>query len=153
MQTYEETPQFENGVGMVREFITAFNRGRARLKGIRSDRRVMFLTGVSACPFMLKEVMPYIQGVLGLDVQLYDVPNRFWGKVVTVSGLLTGQDLLDSARPRADQYDAVVLPPNCLNAEQLFLDNLTLEQFRSVLGKKVYVGSYNLAETIREVYS
>lgn len=149
---YEVMDQFENGVGMSREFISMFNRRRARLKSIKSDKRVTFLTGHSAHSFFDSEIMPYIKEELSLDITLVPVENRFWGEKVTVSGLLTGQDLLREARQRTDQFDTLVLPPNCLNNDDLFLDNLSLKNFELTLGKRVLVGQYNLAETIREVY-
>ena len=95
--------------------------------------------------------MPYITDELKLNVDLTPVTNLFWGETVTVSGLLTGQDLLRVARSKIDEFDTVVLPPNCLNNDNLFLDNLSLEQFTSVLNKEVLIGQYNLAETIKEV--
>jgi len=150
---YEDMPQFENGVGMAREFMTGFNRRRSRLKGIRSDSRVMMLTGCSAYPFLSEEILPYVTETLGLNLSLHRVFNRFWGETVTVTGLLTGQDLLQDATDTADQYDLVALPPNCLNADQLFLDDLSLAEFRERLGKPVLVGRYNLAQTIREAFS
>jgi putative radical SAM enzyme (TIGR03279 family) len=148
---YEGTPQFENGVGMAREFLTQFNRGKRRLKGLASDRRAMFVTGKSAEHFLMENVMPYLTAELGLRVQLEAVGNRFWGDTVTVSGLLTGQDVLRAARAKSDHYDILVLPPNCLNNEDLFLDNMSLEQFRGLLEREVVVGQYNLCATVREV--
>ena len=96
--------------------------------------------------------MPHIED-LRLNVSLHVVPNRFWGEKVSVSGLLTGQDLLRYARSVRDQFDLVVLPPNCLNSDDLFLDNLTLEQFKTGLGKPVLVGQYDLAATLTEAFS
>ncbi|MFQ5498234.1 MAG: DUF512 domain-containing protein [Candidatus Zixiibacteriota bacterium] len=150
---YEDMAQFENGIGMVREFITVFNRRRARLKSLRSERRALILTGHSAHPFLSKEVLPYIRSELKLDVELQAVSNRFWGDSVTVSGLLTGQDLLRAARSRKELFDVCILPPNCLNDDSLFLDNLSLAQFESVLDRPVVVGQYNLAATLSDVFS
>jgi putative radical SAM enzyme (TIGR03279 family) len=150
--TYEDTPQFENGVGMVREFVTMFNRRRASLRGLRSRRRALFLTGQAAFPFMASEVLPFLTDRLRLRASLAPVENRFWGKTVTVSGLLTGEDLLKTALSRVGDYDTLVLPPNGLNTEGLFLDDLPLETFRVRLGKTVVVGRYNLAKTIKEVF-
>jgi len=150
---YEDMPQFENGVGMAREFVTMFNRRRSRLRNIRSDLRVMMITGHSAHLFLKTEILPYFSDQLHLRLSFHPVVNRFWGETVTVSGLLTGQDVLREARMKADDYDVLVLPPNCLNSDDLFLDNLTLTQFKQTLGKPVLVGRYNLAETVREVFS
>ena len=151
--TYEEMPQFENGVGMVREFITRFNRRRSRLHGLKSRRKALFLTGYSAHPFWRDELLPYLRKELKFQVRVEPVENRFWGETVTVSGLLTGQDLLEAARKRDRDCDVVVLPPNCLNRDDLFLDNLSLEQFRRSLSKTVVVGSYDLSRTVKEVFA
>ncbi|MEW5797268.1 MAG: DUF512 domain-containing protein [Candidatus Zixiibacteriota bacterium] len=149
---YEDMPQFENGVGMVREFITRFNRRRGRLTSLNSQRRALFLTGYSAYPFWERHLLPTLLGPLDLKVTLHNVTNHFWGETVTVSGLLTGQDMLRAARSQKADYDAVVLPPNCLNRDGLFLDNLSLEQFSRMLGREVVVGGYDLAETLCEVF-
>ena len=149
----EEMAQFENGVGMAREFITRFNRRRARLGKLNTRRRALFLTGHSAYPFWQSQLLPYLNKQLKLKLEVVPVGNHFWGPKVTVSGLLTGQDLLRTARAQGDEYHVCVLPPNCLNHEDLFLDNLSLEQFRRTLNKKVVVGGYNLSETVREVFA
>ncbi len=150
--SYEETPQFENGIGMIREFLTNFNRKKRFLKDINSNKKALFLTGYSAYPFLTKEIIPYLKQQLNLNVELEPVKNDFWGETVTVSGLLTGQDLLRYARSYENEFDVLVIPPNCLNDEDLFLDNLSLTQFETALGKPVVLGQYNLTETLREVF-
>ena len=45
-----------------------------------------------------------------------------------------------------------VFPPNSLIDDNLFLDNLSQEQFRSVLGKPVLLGQYNIAESVKEAF-
>ena len=149
---YEDMAQFENGVGMAREFVTSFNYRRHSLKKLRSRKRVLFLTGRSAEGILRSNVVAFLDRQTRLRMSLESVPNRFWGRNVTVSGLLTGGDLLRAARAGKSEYDAVVLPPNCLNADDLFLDDMPLEQFRKKLGKPVFVGKYNIADTIREVF-
>lgn len=150
--SYEVMSQFENGIGMVREFISMFNYRRQHLRNLNPKKRVLFLTGASAYPVLADHVLPYVQNELKLHLQLHPVKNVFWGEMVTVSGLLTGQDMLRQARIRVDEFDTVVLPPNCLNNDDLFLDNLSLQQFRTALGKEVLVGQYNLAETLKEAF-
>ncbi|HOD65393.1 MAG TPA: DUF512 domain-containing protein [candidate division Zixibacteria bacterium] len=150
---YEDMAQFENGIGMVRETITGFNRRRAMLRKVRGRQRVLFLTGESARPFLESHVAAYARDQLGLRLEVEAVKNEFWGPTVTVSGLLTGQDLLRHARRRHENWDVLVVPPNCLNDDDLFLDNLSLEQFRGVLAKPVLVGQYNVAASLKEAFS
>jgi len=150
---YEEMDQFENGIGMLREFITGFNRRKSGLKKLKSSKRILMLTGTSAYPYWMKNILPFLDNQTGLKVGVGCVPNRFWGDMVTVSGLLTGQDLLRYARQHSKDYDLVVLPPNCLNEDNLFLDNLSLKQFENALGFPVLTGQYNLSATLREAVS
>ena len=153
LNTYEKMAQFENGVGMAREFITGFNRRRRILRNIHSKKRVMLVTGHSAWLFLNQQVMPYLLWEFNLRVALQPVANRFWGKSVTVSGLLVGRDIIAAVKPFVRNFDTVVLPPNCLNADNLFLDDVTLREFEDAIARPVVVGSYNIAETIKEVYS
>ena len=152
LSSYEDMSQFENGIGMVREFVTSFNRRRRHLSELSSKRTALFLTGYSAYPFLNGDPFTFIRDELKLNAILEPVTNRFWGETVTVSGLLTGQDLLRHARSRDFDFDVVVLPPNCLNHDDLFLDNLSLDQFQKAIKKPVVVGQYNLAETVKEVF-
>jgi len=151
--SYEETPQFENGVGMVREAITGFNRRKRFLRELSSRRRVVWLTGRSAEGFLSRTVVPYLRDEVGLRIKLAAVDNRFWGDTVTVSGLLTGQDLLDYASKLRSSCDLFVLPPNCLNADDLFLDDMPLTSFEKELGRPILVGRYNLADTAGEAFA
>lgn len=153
LSQYEHMPQYENGIGMCRHFISSFNRRRARLRDIKSSLRVLMLTGTSAYPFFTREIMPYLKETLRLAVDLHEVKNRFWGEGVTISGLLTGQDLLRHARTHLDSFDVLVLPPNCVNNDDLFLDNLSVQQFQQALGKSVQIGQYDLAATIRAAFA
>lgn len=150
LASYEQLPQFENGIGMARHFVTTFNRKRRFLANLDRSRRLLMLTGASAYSFLSRDIMPAVRDQFGLQVQLDLVPNRFWGESVTVSGLLTGQDMLRHARKRVADFDLLVLPPNCLNDDDLFLDNLSLEQFQRALGKPVLLGQYDMAATLRE---
>jgi hypothetical protein len=58
---------------------------------------------------------------------------------VTVSGLLVGQDI-ERALVRAGRFDRVLLPPNCLKEEELFLDDRTRSDLATTLGVPVQIG-------------
>ncbi len=150
--SYEEMPQFENGVGMSRETITDFNRRKRHLMDLRSDRRVVWFTGRSATGLLDQTVGRFVRDQRQLDLKISTVDNKFWGDTVTVSGLLTGQDLLEAGMAVRDDYDLAVLPPNCLNDDRLFLDDMPFAEFENKLDRPVMVGSYNLADTVREVF-
>ena len=102
---------------------------------------------------MQGEILPFLKNVINLKITINRVANQFWGESVTVAGLLTGQDLLPAARQANPHYDILVLPPNCLNSDELFLDDMSLEHFRNEIDKPVIKGRYNLVDTIEEALS
>ncbi|MEE9441166.1 MAG: DUF512 domain-containing protein [candidate division Zixibacteria bacterium] len=151
LSEYEDMPQFENGIGMARQFITGFNRRKRWLPGEHSAKlRIGIVTGRSAERFMKSAVMPAIDRIRNLKTSLYVVDNEFWGDTVTVTGLLTGGDILK--RIRNNKQDVLLLPPNCLNTDDLFLDNLTLDEFTKMVGCPVLTGSYDLVKLIRRAF-
>ena len=88
----------------------------------------------------------------GLSVRVVAVKNRFFGESITVSGLLTGRDIL-AALERETVGDAVLLPPNCVNEDGLLLDDQTPEEMGQALGVPVEVGSYDLVESVLSLMS
>lgn len=136
VESYEDFPQFENGVGLLcrlrDEFLTA-----ARLDPDDSEavpRRVIMATGVSVAPFMcglLKE-----HPIPGVDVRVKPIINRFFGETVTVSGLITGQDLVGQLR--GEEADEILITASMLReGESIFLDDMTLEQAQKELGIRI----------------
>jgi len=142
---YDDFPQLENGVGMVRDFLYSVSNVGERLAGRpKREGKFVFVTGTSMSRFM-EEVAREISRVPGIDVRTVTVTNRFYGDSVTVAGLLTGRDICDAVRDvRRDEI--VVLPPNCLNLSGLFLDDMTPDEVSAELGAEVIVGDYDPAE-------
>ncbi|UCD16303.1 MAG: DUF512 domain-containing protein [Candidatus Zixiibacteriota bacterium] len=153
LHEYEDMAQFENGIGMLRWTITQFNRRRRYLKGLAAKRRIIMLTGKAAYNILNTHVVEYLREETNVAVHLVGIENSFWGSTVTVSGLLTGQDLLKALRNIYKEFDLAIIPPNCLNNDRLFLDDMSLQQFRRLARMDVRVGSYQIADTVREVLS
>jgi NifB/MoaA-like Fe-S oxidoreductase len=69
-------------------------------------------------------------------IKVYQIENRFFGETVTVSGLLTGQDIIDQLRGK-ELGETLFLPCNVLKAdEEIFLDDITLEELQNALQVK-----------------
>jgi putative radical SAM enzyme (TIGR03279 family) len=147
---YEEMPQFENGVGMMRYFLTDFNRKKRFLGVGKTKKRMAVITGSSAHKMLKNEVITYLNSEAGLNIDLFPVENRFWGRYVTVSGLLTGGDILSCLNRIKGKYDVILLPPNCINDDNLFLDDMSLDGLRKKSGMHISIGSYSMVDTIRE---
>ncbi|NOZ57337.1 MAG: DUF512 domain-containing protein [Calditrichaeota bacterium] len=137
-ERYDDFPQIENGVGMLRAFLDAFEEERASYpRTLGRTVRVVLLTGRLAAPQLRRFVLPALQNVGGLDVTLVPVRNDFFGESVTVSGLLVGRDLAASLAEVSAPADWVLIPANTLNPDGLFLDNLRPEDLEERFGVSV----------------
>ena len=138
----------ENGVGSVAQFMSAFREGLPSVPRLEG-RRVRILTGASMAPF-LEELAPSLRGATGAEVQVRTIENLFFGESVTVAGLLAGEDLLSGAEgARADEL--ILLPKEALNADELFIDSMSLSEFReAVAPAKVLVG-LEITEVLRSL--
>ena len=135
---YEGFPQEENGIGMLRRTIDRWLGGEDTVLPRNGKReRVAIVTGTSAAPTLqriLAERPP-----TAVDARLCVVPNDYFGDTVTVSGLLVGADI-QRALESQDRFDRVLLPPNCLKEEEVFLDDRTRSDLAARLGVPVTIG-------------
>lgn len=127
---YDDFPQYENGIGMIRTFLEDM-KGIRRLK--RSKGRHLILTGVSAYPF-LGQLRTRLAPEISMDVR--SIKNRLLGRTVTVSGLLCATDINQYIADHCRKYDRIVLPPNCVNEEGQFLDGQTITDKRAFVSPK-----------------
>ena len=73
------------------------------------------------------------------DIKVYKIINNFFGEKITVTGLLTGQDIIDQLKDK-DLGDVLLLPSNTLKAdEDIFLDDVTLEELQNALQVPVII--------------
>jgi putative radical SAM enzyme (TIGR03279 family) len=133
--------QIENGVGMTRKLLDEWGRARKTLpSALPAPRKVALVTGTMAEP-IIERVVRDLRRIGGLEVRVVPVVNTFFGPLVTVAGLLCGQDVLDALRVRCDDFapgDLVLLPRVMLdNAGRRFLDDVTVEDFRAQIRAKV----------------
>jgi putative radical SAM enzyme (TIGR03279 family) len=136
---YDGFPQIENGVGIVRSFIRDTRRQAARFPArISPARNLMMVTGVLAEGFMREQILPLFRKVRGLHVELVAAPNILFGQNVTVAGLLSGKCLY-SALHGIECGDLLLLPPDILNTDALFLDDTTVPQLTQQLGVTIQV--------------
>lgn len=132
-ETYDGYLQLENGVGMVRLFWDEVQEELERLPGDDRERRVTIATGKLAAP-VLQEAVGQIQAKYpGVQVQVIPVENRFFGKRITVAGLLTGQDLREQLAGR-ELFEELLLTEHMFKSgEQVFLDDMTREELSGAL--------------------
>jgi NifB/MoaA-like Fe-S oxidoreductase len=128
---YDDYPQLQNGVGLVPLFLGQWRRVRRRMPDAVSPRRVLWVCG-QAMERALGLVAAEMSGVAGLAVEVVGVPNAFFGTGVTVSGLLTAQDVVRALAGRV--ADRVVLPRAMFDtAGERTLDDWTLNELAARL--------------------
>lgn len=150
---YDGFPQIENGVGIVRNFIRDTRKQAARFPARLSPaRKLTMVTGELADGFMREEILPLFRKVRALTVELVAAPNTLFGRNVTVAGLLSGKCLY-SALNGKDCGDLLLLPPDILNADGLFLDDMTVPQLAAKLNVEVKVFDGRWADVIKALRS
>ena len=130
---YEDLPQQENGVGTIRAFLEALDDATQSLpERINQPRRCSWVVG-RIVESALRPVTDRLNAIEGLKVDLHGLPSPYWGQDQVVTGLLTGEDLLQGLEG-LDLGDELLLPSVMLRQGQpVFLDDITLEQLRQSL--------------------
>ncbi|NIA29809.1 MAG: DUF512 domain-containing protein [Actinobacteria bacterium] len=131
-ERYEDFSQIENGVGMTRAFLDEFRQEFSEMPGAVSPAKISVVTGTMIAPILQKNIVPSLQKIEGLETEIIPVKNKFYGGGVSVSGLLVGQDIVNELSGR-NLGEVVLLPPNCLNQDGLFLDDWTVEKVANKL--------------------
>ena len=136
-EEYEDYPQIENGVGMLRMFETdlAFAAEDYPVEET-PPRRLVIACGTSVAPYMQTWCDRFAPR--GTTVRVQPIINRFFGESVTVSGLITGQDLMDQLKD-ADCDEILIVRDMIRNEGDLFLDNTTVEEVRRALPAPLHI--------------
>ena len=152
---YEGYPQLENGVGMIRNDITEFLECLENLKDLEYNRKITVATGFAASEHLQTLAGYATEKYKNLTVNVKPIRNDFFGGSVTVSGLVTGGDIIAQLKG-IDIGEELLIPENMLRAQgDLFLDNVSVEDVENALSTKVRVvqsGGYNLCEAITGLY-
>lgn len=138
-ERYDGYPQLENGVGMLRLLFQEVKEDLEKRTGDQRKRKISLATGVLAAPWMEKLGRMISRKFPGVRLRVCPVANRFFGEQITVSGLLTGQDLKGQLTGQ-DLGECLLLPCNMLrDGENVFLDDMTVEELEEALGIPVQV--------------
>ena len=139
---YEDYPQIENGVGMLRSFMDEFDIGKddiAELLSFKGVRSLSVATGVASYPF-IKSLADRIMSITDkVKISVYQIKNFFFGESITVSGLLTGKDIYGQLSGK-ELGDRLLIPSSALRAgEDIFLCGMTLGELSERLNTEIRV--------------
>jgi putative radical SAM enzyme (TIGR03279 family) len=146
-EEYEGFPMLENGVGMIRDFLT---EGLPELPAeLPEPRRVILGTGTLFAESLDRAVEP-LRAIRGLTLEVRGVTNRTFGPVTTVAGLLTGRCFRHAVKP--GEADLLIVPPTTLRyGTELMLDDVSLGELRQEFRMDVRAGGATLGELARVI--
>ncbi|MBQ8596703.1 MAG: DUF512 domain-containing protein [Lachnospiraceae bacterium] len=159
-ETYDGYLQLENGVGMLRLMLDEFEEGLkqvreehnkqskknglfAKLQNFAGEKKAVreeelsMATGHLAYPYIKRMADKVMEAFPEKKIHVYDIRNDFFGEMITVSGLLTGQDIIAQleGKPLGKR---LLLPQNMLRSgEEVFLDDITLSDMEKTLQVKI----------------
>ena len=136
---YEDYPQIGNGVGSIRLFLKQFQATAQKMlpQAIARPRCFTWVVG-NAVELAFQPLVEQLNLVSGLKINLVALNSQYWGQEITVTGLLTGQDLLAGLGDR-DLGDGILLPSLMLKHDDTkFLDDLTVADLSQQLSTPIF---------------
>lgn len=140
-ERYDGYLQLENGVGMVRLLLNEFDEAFERLSEdvsrgkseLTNKVKISIVTGRLAYAYIRQMADRMERLFSGLTIRVFAVRNDFFGECITVSGLLTGRDIIAQLKDQ-ELGSVLLLPQNVLRSgEDVFLDDVTVKQMESAL--------------------
>ena len=138
-RTYENMPQESNGVGSIRTFLKILDKKSNNLpKKIKQPKKISWIVGKLVYEALIPTVKK-LNLIDGLIINLYGLPSIYWGQDQVVTGLLTGEDLIQGLKDK-DLGEAVYIPSIMLKLNtDLFLDDKNILEVENQLNTKIHV--------------
>ncbi|MGI6069602.1 MAG: DUF512 domain-containing protein [Blautia sp.] len=138
-ELYDGYPQLENGVGMLTLLEAEVKEALEEKRACKDQRQLSIATGVLAAPFIRRYADLICDKYPEISAKVYPVANHFFGEKITVSGLLTGRDLMEQLRGK-DLGEQLLLSCSMLRSgENIFLDDVTVEELEQALDVKIRI--------------
>ncbi|WP_083655096.1 DUF512 domain-containing protein [Roseburia sp. 499] len=133
---YDGYIQLENGVGMLRLLRDEFAEALEQLgtdEVTKEEYHITIATGLLAAPTLQELSEDFSKKFPQAKIEVVSIRNDFFGERITVSGLLTGQDLIAQLKDR-NLGEKLLLPCNLLRSgEEVLLDDITLDELKKTL--------------------
>ncbi|MBS5284076.1 MAG: DUF512 domain-containing protein [Clostridiales bacterium] len=150
-ERYDGYIQLENGVGMLRLLAAEVEAALNDLPGDQETGHVSIATGLLPYSYICKYAGWIRDRFPGRTIDVYPIRNEFFGEQITVSGLLTGQDIIRQLKGR-DLGEYLLLPVNMFRSgEEVFLDDVTRTDVENALQVKVRIVKSSGQDFVRAV--
>ena len=134
---YEDYPQYENGVGLLRSLGDELESALKACEEIIEPRTVTLVTGAAAYDFHVMLTKKIMRKFPAVKINTEKIINKFFGETITVAGLITAGDLIDQLKGKS-LGDELIIPKVMLKADEpVFLDDLTVSDVEKALNIKV----------------
>lgn len=137
MAYYEDFPQYENGVGMLRSLIDEFEQALELAEWDGGERHVSIATGYSPYPIICQLAEMAEKRFPQLECDVYRIRNDFFGETITVTGLITAQDLIAQLRDKNSGSELLISSAMLMRDSEIFLDDMTVTDVEKALNIKV----------------
>lgn len=156
---YEDFPQIENGVGLMTLLLYEFNEYLKKhskkldrhCSKLSQGRTVSIATGKCAALYIKQLAQMLETRYNNLKIQVYPIKNEFFGENVTVTGLLTGQDLFGQLYGQDLGSELLISRSMLKSGEELFLDDDTVEDLSTRLGQKITIVENDGGDLINKI--
>ncbi|MBD5522805.1 MAG: DUF512 domain-containing protein [Lachnospiraceae bacterium] len=161
-ERYDGYLQLENGVGMLRLLREEFDDAVSKLLALedidiikeKASEELSIVTGKLAYPYILEMAEEIMRLFSNMTIHVYAITNDFFGEMITVSGLLTGQDIIKQLKGKK-LGARILLPQNVLRSgEDYFLDDITISEVEKSLQVKADIvksSGYDFVNTILNI--
>jgi putative radical SAM enzyme (TIGR03279 family) len=138
---YGSFDQLEDGIGMIRIFRDNIAASIDKLNKSKSGSFTI-VTGFSAFNEIIKASNKIMEQNNKINVDVAKINNNFFGKTITVAGLLTAKDIIDQTK-ELNLGEYVLIPQNMLRGgEEIFLDDITIKDLEKTLNRKILICDY-----------
>lgn len=151
-EEYEGYPQLENGVGMITLMKTEFYEELDNILPDDKKRSITIATGKASFDFIYSLACDIMKKMSGTVIDVIAIENNFFGTTITVSGLMTGSDIISQLKDRI-KSKYLLVPENCLrdDIKTRFLDDVDIADVERELNVRLVVTSDNGAEFLRQI--
>ena len=153
---YDDFPQLDNGVGLVRSFYNDFLYELEDCNENPINKKVTLATGADFYPY-LYELCKKAEEKYDVEINVQKIINNFFGETITVSGLVTGQDIANQLK-NTDLGEYLLLPSSMISDytnhtenKNKFLDDMTVEELEEILNTKIILTSGNGGQLLRDI--
>lgn len=148
---YEDYPQIENGVGMLRSFESEFFEALEDIAPDAPCAEFSIATGALAAPFMQRLVDFAAEHCKNVKGTVYTIENRFFGTTIDVAGLITGTDLIEQMTGKHIGQRLLIPATMIRHGGDVFLDDIRITDVEEKLGvplAMVESSGYSLIDAI-----